>query len=96
MAKAYEMEMVFSVSVELRQINDFMAQMGIDDKIQIRDAVSVSLKQVLPIIPDDDYLRKVADVIKDTYKTRDIAATKCRFTGYKYIREITVKEDDDV
>lgn len=93
MAKAYEMEMVFSVSVGLRQINDIMAQMGCDDKLQIRDAVAVSVKQVLPSVPDDAYIRRIADVIKETYKTSEFTATECHFKCYKYLREITVKED---
>lgn len=93
MAKAYEMEMLFSVSVGFKEINDFMAQMGFHDELQLKDAVTVSVKQVLPTVPDDDYLRKVADVIKDSYKTKEVTATECRFTGYKYLREITVKEE---
>lgn len=93
MAKAYEMEMCFSVSVGLQEFNDFMALMGFTDELLIPDAITVSVKQVLPKIPDDDYLRQVADVIKDSYKTKEVTAIECRFTGYKYLREITVKED---
>lgn len=94
MAKAYEMEMLFSVSLGLRQINDIMAQMGCNDKLQIRDAATISYKCVLHVIPDDGHIRKIADAIKEYYKTRDFTVTECHFTGYKYIREITVKEDD--
>ena len=93
MAKAYEMEMCFSVSVGLQEFNDFMALMGFTDELMIPNAITVSVKQVLPTVPDDDYLRKVADVIKDSYKTKEVTATECRFTGYKYLREITVKEE---
>ena len=93
MAKAYDMEMCFSVSVGFQEINDFMALMGFTDELTILDAITVSVKQVLPKIPDDDYLRKVADVIKDSYKTKEVTAIDCRFTGYKYLREITVKEE---
>lgn len=93
MAKAYEMEMMFSVSVGFKQINDMMAQLGFNDKLQIQDAVTVSVKQVLPSIPDWDYLSQVADLIKENYRTNDLDCTACHFTGYKYLREITVKEN---
>ena len=95
MAKAYEMEMVFSASVGLRQINEIMEQMGCNDQLQIRDALAVSVKQVLPTIPGDDYIKAIADAIKENYKTKDFTVTECRFTGYKYIREITRKEQKD-
>ena len=94
MAKAYEMEMLFSVSVGFREINDIMAQIGFDDKLQLRDAVAVSLKQTLPAIPDSEYIQKCEDVIKETYKTKEIEATACQFKGYKYLREITVKDGE--
>lgn len=92
MAKAYEMEMLFSVSVGFRQINEIMAQMGFHDELQIRDAVTVSVKQVLSVIPDEEYIQTVAETIREHYKTRDLTATDCKFTGYKYLREITIKE----
>jgi hypothetical protein len=93
MAKAYEMEMLFSVSVGLRQINDIMAQMGCNDELQILDAVTVSVKQVLSAIPNEEYIRTVAEAIRETYKTEDFTCTGCNFKGYKYLREITIKED---
>lgn len=92
MAKAYEMEMLFSVSVGLRQINAIMAQMGCSDKLQIRDAVTVSVKQVLNVIPNEEYIRTVEEAIRKTYKSEDFTCTGCTFKGYKYLREITIKE----
>lgn len=84
----YEMEMTFSASVGFREINDILHHMGMDDSLQIRDALTISVKEVLPCIPDEDYLRLVAQTIKDHYATEKINLTECRFTGYKYIREI--------
>ena len=91
MAKAYEMEMLFSVSVGFRQINDIMAQLGCNDKLQIRDAVTVSVKQVLSAIPNEEYIRTVEEAIKESYNTRDLTCTACCFTGYRYLRETTVE-----
>lgn len=94
MAKAYEMEMLFNVSVGFKEINDIMAQMGFNDELQLKDAVTVSIKQVLPDIPGEDYIHKVADIIKETYRTDTLNCTACRFAGYKSIRVISVKDDE--
>ena len=91
--RVYEVEMMFSASVGMKQINDILGQMGCHDALQIKDAVSISVKQVLPEIPDDVYLKKVADVIKDNYETNDINLTECHFVGYKNIREIKLPRE---
>ena len=90
MAKAYDMEMVFSVSVGLKEINDFMHQIGFNDSIQIKDAIEIKLQQTLSTLPDEDYIRKVAEIIKTNYETERFNITDIHFTGYKYIREITI------
>lgn len=92
MVKAYEMEMVFTASVGLKQINSFLEQM-FDEKLQVKDALSISIKKVLPVIPDDDYIQKIAGIIKDNYETKDINITEIHFDGYKYLRQISVEED---
>lgn len=94
MATAYEMEMIFSASVGLKCINDFLRQVGDDGTYMIKDAISISIKQICRRIPDEDYIRQVAEILKTNYATRDINLTECHFTGYKYIREIEVEDDD--
>lgn len=89
--RVYEMEMVFSASVGLKEINDILRQTGCNDTLQIKDALSVSVKQVLPAVPDEEYLRKVAEIIKSNYETKDVNITECHFAGYKSIREITIE-----
>lgn len=86
-ARLYEMEMIFSASVGFKEINDIMSQMGCNDKLQIKDALKFSIKQVLPAIPDEEYLQKVADVIKEEYQNGQYNITECHFEGYKYLRE---------
>lgn len=93
---AYEMEMTFSASIGFREINDMLSHMGMEERLQIKDALKISLKQVLPCIPDEDYLRQAAQIIKETYRTRVFTITECHFVGYRYIREIAreVSTDD--
>lgn len=84
----YEMEMMFSASVGLKQINDILLQTGCNDRLQVKDALSISVKQTLPSIPGEEYLRQVADVLKSNYKTKDVDITECHFTGFRYVREV--------
>ena len=94
MAKAYDMEMVFSASVGLKEINDFMHQMGFNDSLQIKDAIKIKLQQTLASLPDEDYIGKVAEIIKTNYETDRFNITDIHFDGYTYIREITVSDED--
>ena len=93
MAKAYEMEMIFSASVGFKQLNNMLKQCYFDERVQVKDALSISIRQVLPVIPDEAYLSKVAEIIKENYETDDLNIIECHFTGYKYLREISVKGD---
>lgn len=91
--RAYEVEMLFTASVGLKQINELLNQMGSRDELQIRDAVTISVKQTLPTVPSEDYLKLIAETIRKNYETKDINLTECHFTGYRYLREITLKEE---
>lgn len=86
--KLYEMEMEFSATVALKEINGMLEACGLNERLQLKDAMKVSIKQKISWIPDDDYLRKVAELIRDNYETEKITLTECRFAGYKYFREI--------
>lgn len=90
MPKAYEMEMVFSASLGLKTINNIMHQCGCNDSLQIKEAIEIKLQQTLLKLPDDDYIQRVAEIIKKNYETDHFNITEIHFTGYKYIREITV------
>lgn len=93
--RAYEMKMLFSASVGLREINDILWQTGCNDTLQVKDAISVSIEQTVPFVPSEEYLQKVAEAIKDNYSTRDINITECHFTGYEYIREVEIGGTND-
>ena len=90
--QAYEMEMVFSASVGLKKINSILDNIAFAEKLQVQDALSISLKQTLPFVPDDNYIQQIAGVIKDNYETDEINITQIRFVGYKYLRQISVEE----
>lgn len=88
----YKCEMMFSVSFGFRTVNEFLSQCGYDEQLHIKDAGTFTVTQVLPEIPDDEYLRKVADIIKRNYETKELNVIECHFSGYKNIKVIQAEE----
>lgn len=98
--KAYEMEMKFTATIGLKFINDILHDIGESGKYQIKDALTFTIKQVSPCIPDEDYLHKVEQAIIDTYKHKDFDILECHFSGYTYLKEVDTdkirpKESED-
>lgn len=88
----YKCEMMFSVSFGFKTVNDILSQCGYDEQLHIKDAGTFTVTQVLPEIPDEEYLRKVADIIKDNYETKELNVIECHFAGYKNIRMVKPEE----
>lgn len=64
--KVYEMEMEFELFVGLKEINDFMGIMGFEEKMGV-PGCTLTVSQTLPFIPNEEYLRKVEEIIRDHY-----------------------------
>lgn len=90
----YECEMMFTASVGLKTINDLLSQCRLDEKLQIKDALTITVTQTLPEIPSDEYLKTVAKIIMEHYENREFNIVACRFSGYRNIRVITQKETE--
>ena len=88
----YKCEMMFSASFGFKTVNEFLSQCGYDEQLHIKDAGTFKVTQVLPEIPDEDYLRKVAGIIKENYETKELNVIECHFTGYKNIQVIKPEE----
>lgn len=86
----YEVDMLFSVSLGPREINNMLSDMGIREQVQIKDAGQISVKQVLADIPDDAYIGKVADILRENYKTDSLTVTECRFVGFRSVRRVSL------
>lgn len=78
--KVYEMEMEFEVTVGLKEINDFMNLMGFEEKATLTGQI-MTLKQTIPFIPDEVYLRKVEGIIHEHYETEKFDIIDCKFKG---------------
>ena len=88
----YEVDMLFSVSLGLREINDALEQMGVKEQLHVRNAGEISVKGIYKEIPDDAYLLKVADILRENYKTSKTTVTECRFVGFRSVKKVEMEE----
>lgn len=90
----YEMELKFRLDIELTGINDIMSGFGFTEKAGLKDAVTVSMKQVTPFIPDDETINEYSKIIKENFlkEHKDFSISACKFCGYGYLYAITVEE----
>lgn len=88
----YECEMMFTATVGLKTINDLLEQCRLDERLQVKDALSITVTQTLPEIPSEEYLKTLAKIIMENYEHRELNIVACRFSGYKNIRVVTQEE----
>ena len=89
--KVYEMEIEFEVVVGLKEINDFMNAIWFEEKTGV-SGQSIILKQTIPFVPNEEYLKKVANIIKEKYETEKLEILDCKFKGYKKFLEKEIEE----
>lgn len=90
--KAYEMKMKFTATVGVKFVNDILRELGDPGRYQIKDALTITIEQVLPFIPTEEYLRKVEQTITEHYQINDFDILECHFAGYSYLREVDISE----
>ena len=88
--QAYEMELVFTGSLGMKDVNDLLRYCGCEETYLIKNALKIKIKQTLLKIPDEAYLEQIARILEENYETKQFTLMDCRFTGYKYIREVEV------
>lgn len=88
--RLYEMELKFSLDVELKEINDIMSSFGFQEKAGLKDVIEVSMKQVVNFIPDEETIAKYEKTIQENYfkKDTELSCSNCRFKGYSYLYQI--------
>ena len=92
----YECKMMFTVSFGFKTINDILSQCGCDERLHVKDAGTFTVTQLLPEIPNEEYLQKVAGIIKNNYETKEFNVIECRFAGYKNIQVVKLEEEENV
>lgn len=90
----YEMELKFRLDIELKEINDIMSSFGFSEKAGLRDAIEVTMKQVVPFIPDETVINEYSKAIKENYlkNHKEFSVSACKFCGYNYLYAVEVKQ----
>lgn len=89
----YEMQMEFELQLSLKTVNKFMNDMGMDGKM-VSGGHIFTIDQTIPFIPDDEYLEKVCNVIKNSFnKDSELEVVSCNFKGYTKFLEKKVETE---
>lgn len=91
--KLYEMVMEFDVTLGLKEFNSVMELFGYHEKSGITGQ-TITLSQTIPFIPNEEYIHKVENILKDKYETKKFNILECHFRGYKKLieKEIDIPE----
>ena len=93
--RLYHMKLLFKVDLAFKTINEIAEICGMSEKAMARNAATADIEQVVPFIPDNETIDKYAQVIKENYETKDLAAENVTFTGYEFLYEVTVSDLED-
>lgn len=93
--KLYEMVMEFDVTLGLKEFNSVMELFGYHEKSGITGQI-ITLSQTIPFIPNEEYIHKVENILKDKYETKKFNILECHFRGYKKLieKEVDVPEPE--
>ena len=93
--KLYEMVMEFEVTLGLKELNDVMELFGFHEKSGIAGQ-TITVSQTIPFIPDEEYIHKVENLLKDKYENSNFDILECHFRGYKKLieKEVDIPEPE--
>lgn len=90
----YEMALKFTASAGLKSLDDMLSSAFPGEGLpRLKDAVTIRMRQVLPVVPDDAMIQAYAETIRKAYSERDTTLHDIRFDGYDYLR--VVEADDE-
>lgn len=92
----YEMSLKFTASAGLKSLDDMLSSAFPGEGLpRLKDAVTVRMRQVLPVVPDADMIEAYAASIQKAYSERDTTLHDVKFEGYDYLKVVAVIEDED-
>lgn len=86
----FQMELTFTVSESLTELDSMLDHLDFKQYPIVQNSKTVKLQQTLPFIPDDETIKKYAQIIKDAHN-RESGQTTIRdiqFLGFSYIRPV--------
>lgn len=85
----YEMSLKFTASAGLKSLDDMLSSAFPGEGLpRLKDAVTVRMRQVLPVVPDADMIEAYAASIQKAYSERDTTLHDVKFEGYDYLRVV--------
>lgn len=90
----YEMSLKFTASAGLKSLDDMLSSAFPGEGLpRLKDAVTIRMRQILPVVPDEAMIQAYAETIRKAYSERDTTLHDIRFDGYDYLR--VVKTDNE-
>ena len=91
----YEMELIFSVTAGLKDINELNRQLNMPT-MYVQNAKVVCVKMTVPFIPDDKVIALYEETIKNGFNSgKSLEIKSVKFEGFKYLRELGEKDMAD-
>lgn len=80
----YEMKLNFKADMGVASMDDFLEHMGMHELPTLENAMTLSIEQTVPFIPDETMIKAYAKTLKET-KLDKLVVRDIRFDGYEYI-----------
>lgn len=86
----FQMELVYTISESLTELDDMLAHLDFKQYPTVQNSKTVKIQQTLPFIPDDETIKKYAQIIKDAHNQESGQTTirDIQFLGFSYIRPV--------
>lgn len=86
----FQMELTFTVSESLTEIDNMLDHLDFKQYPTVQNSKTVKLQQTLPFVPDDDTIKKYAQIIKDAHnrESKQTTIRDMQFLGFSYIRPV--------
>lgn len=86
----FQMELTFTVSESLTELDSMLDHLDFKQYPIVQNSKTVKLQQTLPFIPDDETIKKYAQIIKDAHNRKSGQTTirDIQFLGFSYIRPV--------
>lgn len=87
--KAYEMELVFTGSMGMKEVNASLRKYGSEDTYLFKDTLEIKFKWMEPVFCDDIYIQDMAEALLE------FCVTKHNLTDCRFIRGICQEVEVD-
>lgn len=86
----YKMQLRFSLSIGFSRLNNMLEECGFSEKTIAKNAISMTMQQVVPFVPDPETIDIYKETIKENYNKDhpDMNIHDIKFEGYDYLYRV--------